>query len=385
MAAQISTGAGFQPALIGFLIGCQVLGITGVLVSRVGVQSKLSTYMILQFPFGRRGARLPSLLIGSVLFFWFAMLCSLLGAAAEEALRTLTGVTWPEPALAVISGLVMVVITIYGFSAVTRMSLIVVPIMAAVLLFGAWRAWTVGDHALLSAAGVGTFGVSAAISAVIGAYSGGIVTLPDYLRYARHPGRALAAVYLALALSFPIVLSVTALPSVIFGQQDLIQIMLALGIGVGALIVLIFSTVSSNVAMLYSSGLALATASPMVGYRRSVILLGIIASGISAFDILSLFIPYISLLGVSIPSLCAIYLCDFHVKHGGRYTTDRLLEHPDVYAPGFVAWTAGFLGGLASQFGWIVISTVTAVDSMLIAAAVYTALVTQRKGGRRRV
>ncbi len=379
MAAQISAGAGFQPALLGFLIGCQVLGLTGIMVGHVGVKSKLSTYMILQFPFGRKGAWMPSLLIGFVLFFWFAILCSLLGAAAAEALNTIFGVSWPEPVLSVFGGLVMVLITIYGFNAVTRMSLIVVPIMAAVLLFGAWRAWHVGDHALLAGPGNGTFGTSAAISAVIGAYSGGIVTLPDYLRYARHPGRALAAVYLALAVSFPIVLSITALPSVLFGQQDLIQIMLAMGIGVGALLVLIFSTVSSNVGLLYSSSLALATAAPRVGFRGGVVLLGIIASGLSAFDILGLFIPYISLLGISIPSLCAIYLCDFHLVQKGQYTTGRLLELPAVFAPGLVAWIAGFIGGLGSYFGWFVITTVTAVDSMLIAAVVYTVLAMVRK------
>lgn len=372
MAAQIGAGAGFHPALVGFFIGCQVLGLTGIIVSRVGVRSKLSTYMILQFPFGRTGGRLPSLLIGLVLFFWFAMLCSLLGAAAAESLRSLTGVIWPAPPLAVTSGLGMVAITIYGFNAITRMSMIVVPTMAVVLLYGAWRAWSFGDHSLLDGPGTGAFGVSAAISAVIGAYSGGIVTLPDYLRYARNPGRALAAVYLALAVSFPIVLIVTALPSVMFAEEDLIRILMMLGIGVGALIVLIFSTVSSNVAMLYSSGLALATASSQLGFRRGVILLGVVASAISALDILSLFIPYISLLGISIPSLCAIYMCDFYLVRRGDYSTDSLLGHVRVFPPGFIGWTAGFVGGLLSHYGWITITTVTAVDSMLIAATVYT-------------
>ncbi|MEJ8566205.1 cytosine permease [Elongatibacter sediminis] len=378
MAAQISAGAGFQPALVGFIIGCQVLGLTGIVVSRVGVRSKLSTYMILQFPFGRRGAKFPSLLIGFVLFFWFAILCGLLGAAAAESMRTLLGFAWPEPVLAVAGGLAMVLITIYGFSAVTRMSMIVVPIMAAVLLYGAWRAWQVGDHALLAGEGTGVFGISAAISAVIGAYSGGIVTLPDYLRYARNPGRALAAVYFALAISFPTVLTITALPSILFGKEDLINIMLALGIGVGALIVLIFSTVSSNVGLLYSSGLALATATKKVGYRGGVILLGILASALSAFDILSLFIPYISLLGISIPSLCAIYMCDFYLVRKGDYSTESLLNHPDVFLPGFVGWTAGFVGGLVSHFGWVTLTTVTAVDSMIVAGGVYTLIARRR-------
>ena len=50
-----------------------------------------------------------------------------------------------------------------------------------------------------------------------------------------------------------------------------------------------------------------------------------------------------------------------------------------MFAPGFVAWIAGFVGGLASHFSWIVITPVTAVDSMLIASVVYTALALKRK------
>lgn len=382
MAAQISAGAGFGPALVGFVLGCQVLGVTGVLVGLVAARSKLSTYVILQFPFGTRGARFPSLLIGFVLFFWFAILCNLLGAAAAQALLTLTGVSLPESLLSVTGGFAMVLITIYGFSAVTRMSLTVVPIMAAVLLFGAWRAWRVGDHSLLDGTGTGGLGTGAAVSAVIGAYSGGIVTLPDYLRYARNRAQALAAVYFALAISFPIVLTITALPSVLFERQDLIQIMLALGIGVGALIVLIFSTVSSNVGLLYSSSLALATASRRFGFRSGVATLGVIASLVSSFDVLSLFIPYIALLGISIPSLCAIYICDFFVVHARDYSLQKLRGHRGFCAPAFLAWTTGFVAGLLSHAEVIVVTTVTALDSMLFAAAAYVALTRLRLARR---
>ncbi len=243
-----------------------------------------------------------------VMFFWFAILCNLFGAAMQEVVSIVADISFSKQRAAILGGLVMVGITIYGFHAIEKMALLMVPFLAAILLYGAFRSLTLGDIEMLNSHGTGAMGIGGAMSVVIGAYSGGNVTLPDYVRYARHQGRALAAVYLALGVSFPIVLTVTAIPSVISGEEDLIKIMLTLGVGVSALIVLIFSTMSSNVGMLYSVGLSVAASHKKVKFWVSVALLGVLATLLSVFDVVTLFIPYISVLGISIPSLCGIYM-----------------------------------------------------------------------------
>lgn len=371
MASNISQGAGFYPGVIGFIIGCQVLAITGVFAGMVGTRSKLSTYLILRYSFGTAGYRFGSIMIALVLFFWFAILCNMFGAAAAEAVSILAGMDLSRQWLAVLGGLIMVGITIYGFHAIEKMALLMVPIMAAILLYGAYRAVTSGNVAGLDGPGAGVLGVGGAVSIVIGAYSGGIVTLPDYLRYARHPGRALMAVYFALGISFPTILTVTAIPSVLSGEQDLIRIMLTLGLGVGALIVLIFSTVSSNVAMLYSVGLSIAASLKRINFWRSAALFGILATLLSVFDIVAYFIPYINVLGVCVPSLFGIYICDFFYVNRQDYSPEKLASLPAYNLPAFLAWGAGFLVGIMSVKGYLTLTTVSAFDSMLAAALCY--------------
>ncbi len=374
MASKISEGAGFYPGVVGFILGCQVLAVTGVLAAMVGTRSKLSTYLILRYSFGASGYRFANILIALVMFFWFAILCNLFGAATREIVSIVTGADISAHWLAVSGGLLMVGITIYGFHAIEKMALLVVPILAAILLYGAYKALAAGNIEGLYGAGAGTLGVGGAMSIVIGAYSGGIVTLPDYLRYARHERRALIAVYLALGISFPTVLTVTAIPSVLSGEQDLIKIMLSLGIGVGALVVLVFSTVSSNVGMLYSAGLSVAASMKRIKFWWSAALFGVLATLLSVFDIVTFFIPYISVLGICIPSLCGIYICDFFIVNKQNYSVEKLALLPAYNIPAFLAWGAGFLVGIASVQGYITLTTVSAFDSMLSAALCYSLL-----------
>ncbi len=374
MAANISYGAGFYPSVIGFILGCQVLAITGVFAAMVGVRSKLSTYLILRYVFGSSGYRFPNFLIALVMFCWFAILCNLFGAAAQEAIILISGLDIAKSWLAVLGGLIMVAVTIYGFHAIEKMALLVVPLLALILLYGAYRALTESDLSALDGLGDGSLGIGAAMSIVIGAYSGGIVTLPDYARYARDQKRALISVYLALGVSFPVVLTVTAIPSVLSGEQDLIKIMLSLGVGVGALIVLIFSTMSSNVGMLYSVGLSISASLKQAKFWRSVAVFGLAATMLSIFDVVKLFVPYISLLGISIPSLCGLYICDYFWVNRQNYSAQMLKALPRYHAPAFLAWGIGFIvGGLSIQ-GLITMTTVSAFDSMISAGLCYCVL-----------
>ncbi len=374
MASQISIGAGFYPSILSFVIGCQVLAITGVFAGMVGARSKLSTYLILRYSFGTSGYRYASLLIGLVLFFWFAILCNLFGGAAQELLSAGSGLQLSKQWLAVLGGLIMVGITIYGFRAIERMAMIMVPLLALLLLYGAFRALTQQGLAGLEGPGAGTLGIGAAMSIVIGAYSGGIVTLPDYARYARNPKRALLAIYLALGVSFPIVLTVTAVPSVLSGEEDLLKIMLSLGIGAGAMVVLIFSTVSSNVGMLYSVGLSVAASFSRAKFWLSIAAFGTVATALSVFDVVKLFIPYISFLGISVPSLCGIYICDFFFVNRQNYSIEELESLPAYRPSAFIAWLAGFAVGWLAVSETLVLTTVPAFDSMIGAALVYVLL-----------
>ena len=374
MASQIASGAGLSNAVVGFVVGCQVLAVLGILTGSVGRLSRLSTYMVLQFSFGTRGYRIPNTIIAAVLCFWFAILCRLFADAGSAALVRMAGWTIDARLLGSLGGILMVLITIYGFKALDRLSRFVVPLMAVILIWGLLRSVLGADLDELSEHTGEAMAIGAAVSAVIGAYSGGIVTLPDYIRYARSLPAAALAIYFALGISFPLVLLVTAIPSILAGTSDLIAVFIASGLGISALIVLLFSTVTSNVGMLYSASLSLSASLSSVSFSKAAIALGVVAVMISNFEVIDLFVKYITFLGISIPALAGIYVCDFFVIRRRQYQLEALPSLPSYHWPAFVAWAAGFVVGLAAVFKDIALTSAPAIDSIAASALTYCAL-----------
>ena len=58
LGAEIALAIGFTEAVIAFSISTLVLTLLCIATSLIGNRSRLSTYMILRFPFGQEGAKL---------------------------------------------------------------------------------------------------------------------------------------------------------------------------------------------------------------------------------------------------------------------------------------------------------------------------------------
>ncbi len=371
MATQVSQQAGFYPAVAGFVLGCLILATLGVFTGLTGTRSRLSTYLIMRHAFGSQGFKICALITASISLFWFAIIGNLFGSAMTSVFGMVFNIHVDPRICSVAGGLIMTGFAIYGINTLDRLARVVVPFMAALLLYGAYKALGTYDLALLSAPGTGSLSVGGAASVVIGAYSGGIVTLPDYTRFARGQKGAAFAIFFALGISFPIVMTITAIPTILSGEQDLINIMLFLGIGAGALIVLVFSTVSSNSLLLYSAGLGISACGDRLRFWKVTSAVGIGATIISTFDVVNIFVPYISLLAISVPSLCGIYVCDFFLIKRGSYISEDKENLANYNWPAFFAWFTGIVTGLLSLINDFGIFSVPALDSMLPAFLTY--------------
>lgn len=130
--------------------------------------------------------------------------------------------------------------------------------------------------------------------------------------------------------------------------------------------------------MLYSAGLSVAASVKRIRFWWSAALLGGLATLLSIFDVVTLFIPYISLLGISIPSLCGIYICDFFFVKRQDYSAEQLAALPAFNGPAFVAWGLGFLLGALGIKGYVTVTAVPALDSMVCAAVCYCLVASRR-------
>lgn len=374
MAAQIGGSLGLQRAAMAFSIGCLVLGSMGALTSYVGAKTRYSTYMLTEFAFGRNGAKLANFVVAAALIGWYGVISNVFGQAAYHVLNELYGISVSISATVIIGSLLMVGVSISGFKGIDKLALVLVPAMAGFMIYtvslsyGSIQSWDIPT-------GVSeplTFPL--AVSAVIGSYIAGVIIQPDYSRFARNIQHAMWAVFIALGISFPVVQFLAAVPSVATGEQDLMAIMLSLGIGVPAFLLLLLGSWSSNVLNLYSSSLSLATIFTRVHLWQLTVVVGVIGTAIAFLQVQDYLVNYLILLGIAIPPIGSIYIVDVLFVRRGYCDDSALDREPGIDIKAFIAWFIASAAGYLASENIFTILGIASMDTILIASIVYAAL-----------
>ena len=210
LGSQIAVGRGLRLAVPVCFAACALVGLLGTLTSIVGSRSRLSTYQVVTFAFGVRGARLVNLVLGAMLIGWFATTGQMLGAAIQHAVAGIHGTAWPQWIYTVGSLTAMTLTGIFGFRVMERFVRVTVPLLAALMAYVVWLSLLRGGlTAALSRLGDDSLSTVDALSSVIGAIILTAVLAPDLTRYARNDRHALLSV-LGLVVGFPTALIMLA-------------------------------------------------------------------------------------------------------------------------------------------------------------------------------
>ena len=367
MAANLGASLGLRDAAIAFGCGCFILGSMAALTGLCGQKSGLSAYMLNEFAFGRWGGRIASTVVSMTLIGWFGVTSALFGRAANLMGRSVFGIDWPVELYMVLGGGLIVAVTVTGFKGIDKLALALVPIMLGFLMMAAWMSlpqleqWT-------EPTGGTPMTLTTAISAIVGSYIAGVTIQPDYARFARSRRAALGSAFVALAISFPILLFCTAIPSIAYNEPDLLNVMIALGIGIPAFLLLILAAWSSNVLSVYSGALALATVFRRLDLRVLIVAVGTLGTFLALAGAGDYLIEYLVLLGITIPPISSIYLVDT-LLFRKRFDEVELSKRPRLALKALVTWIAAVSVGACSHFGLFTLTTVAALDSIVVAAA----------------
>lgn len=372
LGADVTQKVGFSNALLVFIGVCGLLGVLCALTATVGVRTRLSTYMVLQFSFGRHGAKLINLTMAVTLLGFYAATADIFGSTVASAVHSAWGIETPAWLHCLWGSLLMTLMAIYGLRGLDRLSIWSVPLMAAFMLFalylGVQRA---APGQLGGFAGSGD-SLALAVASTIGMVILTPVLMPDFTRYARTGKDALIAI-LGMVLGFPFVLSVGGALSVITGQSEIMLVMAALGVLLPALAVLVFSTWITNTANLYSATLTLATVSRAPSWKLTVAG-SLVATGLAVGGFMSHFLDFVMTLSIVIPPLASIYVADFFVVRKQRYDLDELARSRGFGWPALTSWAlASGVAWMTSFEGWSLTSQPT-LDSLLVALLAYLLL-----------
>lgn len=378
LGAEVALNIGFWDALIAFGVSTLVLTILCVITTLVGNRSRLSTYMILRFPFGKQGAKIINLIFGLSLLGWFSVALELLAQAIQDTAATM-GLRLPLWGIVLIGSVFITVTTIYGIKTLEKLANIAVPILLVFLLYVVYVA--IGQeanafHVITSyQAPTGEMTLFEGISILVGASILVPVLMADFSRYVFNDKHSLIAV-LGVTIGTPLVYVISAIIAIQTGEVDIIQMMKTFNLVLPAFVLIFVSTWVTNATNLYSISLTFNTIVESLGYTKMCIISSVIGTTMALLGFSTYFMEFLNILGVFTPSIATIYILDFFWLRKQQYDLEKVQAWG---IPALVSWGISSIIALLTYNEVFSLTGAYFVDSLLIAGICYWAISTLYK------
>ena len=373
-AGELAHGMGLARTIVAVVTGALILSVMSVPAAVVGARTRLSSYMIVEHTFGYAGAKFVNFWFGLFLLGWYAVTAELFGRTLYLAAIELTPLLWPEWMWTILSSILVTVTTIYGFKAIDRLALIAVPFLLLALIAVVVLSLRETSFAELLEIEADEITMPVAISAVVGAAIVGVVLTPDLTRYATTTRDCIVASFLGQGGGIMVAYVVGMIPVLVWDELEPMNYMFAMGFGLIALLVIVFATWTTNVINLYSTALAARASVPLGNYRSVVVICGVVGTVAAIVGIADRLIDFLIVLGLLVPPIAGVYLCNFFILGRTDFSAVRLEHRPPIQLNAVIAGIgSGILATLAYYSDWS-LTTIASFDSLLISIVVYLAL-----------
>lgn len=366
----IAGGLTMPQAVTASFIGTFLLACLSALCSVVGAKTNLSTSLVSSFALGRYGSYAVSIVIAIALFGWFGVQLDLFGGSMAQIIRDSFGVEVNKQLLVVIGGILMTTTAVIGYKAIEKLSLVAVPLLAILIIASLVK--VVNDSGKFADNLIGEpLTVGVAVSLIIGSLAVGAIIGPDISRYAKTPKDAVISSFVGFFIGFSLVLIAAAVIAKATSQVDIIAIMLGLGWGTGALLILILAQWTTNDNNLYSSALGFSVIFRNTPKYVLTIIAGTIGTLMAVGGIYDSFIPFLIFLSALIPPIGGIYVADYFMNES-KYRYENLGQMKNVHLPSIFVWIAASLVAFMTTpapngFGWFSITGASGFDAFLAA------------------
>ena len=368
----LANGAPGMRLVTGILTGSAILTVISILTSIVGARSRLSSYLLARLAFGTRGSLVLNLVFALSLVGWFGVNINLFGQALARLLPALTGYRGPEWPMEIVAGVLITGTTLIGLKAINRLSNVIVPILIAVcalLLVRALGHNTIAQVLARAPATGLSFGDT--VSSVVGGVIVGAVIMPDTCRFIGPVRGAVWTSILTYFVTNAAVMTIGGLAALALHRTDMLDLMLALNLGVGAFAIVIGSSWLLNALNLYSASLSLGAALPRLPRWLATIACGLIGTAAAFLEILDHFLTFLFYLSIVFVPVASVIVIDaLLVRRRDYFGTDE--PAPRMLEPAaLLAWAAGAAFAVLGSMGLIRLSGIAALDAMIISGLLY--------------
>lgn len=335
------------------LLGNVFLGLYCGILGYIGQKTGLTLDLLAHRSFGTVGSFLPSALISVTQIGWFGVGVAMFAIPVSE----LTGI--PVWILIVLTGIVMTATAFFGIKALAVLGTIAVPLIAVLGIYSvSWGIREVNGFANIFAANPeNPLGFAAGIAIVVGSFISGGTATPNFTRFAKTPGVAVAATVVAFFAGN----SVMMIFGAVTGVADIFNILILQGLAVPAIVTLGLNIWTTNNNALYTAGLGVSniTKVPM----KPMVVAGGLLGTVTAVWLYYNFVGFLNLLSGMIPPVGAVIILHY-------------FRHRDSYREGFIEQKAVNPGGLLAVVGGALVGVLVTwgikpINSLITAAVIF--------------
>jgi cytosine permease len=367
---EVSRGVGPDFTLAAILGGALVIFLIGWLMGVIGTRTGFNSYLLVRLAFGDAGARIVNLAFSVSLLGWFGINLNLFGLAIAGLSEELFDVVPPELLVTTMASLLITVTTVIGFRAINLVSTLMMPVLAFVAL--ALLVTATSQTAPVVTASQGEMSLGDGISAIVGSIVIGSIIMPDITRFLRTSVGAFLTSGSSYMIAQPFVMWVAASAAMVLGADDIISIMLTLGLGLGAFVIIISGSWVLNTLNLYSAVLGVTASFPGISARTVTVILGVIGVTAGLMNILDSFVIFLFYLSVVFIPVAGVIIVDHFVARPEAYQVTEVADNQPLNRWGLLSWFMGASIALVASEGFIgSVTRVAALDAILVAAVLY--------------
>lgn len=314
---------GFYAILLGHLIGCSFLFMAGL----IGAKTEKSAMETVKMTFGQKGSLLFSSLNVLQLLGWTAVMI-VSGAAAANAVTRFGG-DWVWSLI--IGGFIIIWILI-GVRNLGKLNIVAMSALFILMVLLSKSAFTLGGG-FQSGNGI-SFG--GAVELAVAMPLSWLPLISDYTRTAKKPVAATAVsvlVYFAVS-SWMYLIGMGA--AIFTGESDVTAILLKAGLGVGALIIVVFSTVTTTFLDTYSAGVSAVSMNSKIKEKPAALIICIAGTFLATLTPITQFENFLYLIGSVFAPMIAIMIVEYFF-----FRKDRSQEN--VVWSNLIIWLIGFV------------------------------------------
>lgn len=316
MGALIASSMHPTAAITAIITGNVLLCIIAILNGEIGGKLGLSVSMSSRYSFGNIGTVIPSLIYWITLAGWFGVSIGILAAVLKG---NIGGSEW---VWAVVMGLIMTAMAVYGMKVISRLAFFVAPAILLLMVIGFILAMAkVPAGQSIIPAGPYSGSWILAFGLTISHWIVGASLAPDVMRFARNKKSVVWASFWGFAIANNAIMLLGVLTAWAIGTMDFFVVMPTLAGGfwkVLSILAILGIVWTSGDCQCYTSGLALSNLTKWDS-RLTTAIAGLMGITLAVSGIYGQAINWLLFLGIFVPGVPAVMIVDYYLRYKQKY------------------------------------------------------------------